>query len=166
MALGNIDTHRMGIASKIEKEEYSMFQNKINQIYDNPNVPDGAIKAAYCYYTLLNGLNVHALSSFRRTLQSDAPRVCQLLQILQGAQGGWFSQLEKRIQSGVPGHLIELCQIPNIGKVRAKRLYDAGISTAADLVSFDKDQLKRILNLKPGKLQDVITEAEKISLLS
>ncbi len=44
----------------------------------------------------------------------------------------------KRVEHGIHEELIELCRIRGVGRVRARRLFDAGIETPADLREADK----------------------------
>lgn len=44
----------------------------------------------------------------------------------------------KRVEHGIRDELIELCRVRGVGRVRARRLYDAGIETPAHLREADK----------------------------
>lgn len=168
VALANTDTHRMGVISKIEKEEISAFANKVYLLGLKKQIKDSAMKIAYCYYNLLNGKGTQALASQQRNLQVDFLRISQVLQSLNSFTGafskdGYFKTLEGRIISGVPAHLVDLCQIPNIGKVRAKKLYDNGIKSVQDLLKCDQEKLKKMLNMKKNHIEEIFTEAQKIT---
>lgn len=163
IALGNIDSQRSNIVNKMEKEEMSLYANKARQ--NNSFLLDGAIKAGYAYYCLLSGSNSQALASFQRTIQQDFNRLGQVLIALDSMSGswkksGWFKTLEGRIAYGVPAHLIDLCRIPNIGKVRANKLYDAGVKNIKDFKSSDTSKLKSLLNMKEDAIKIML---EKIA---
>lgn len=168
VALANIDSHRMNIVSKIEKEEIHAFAQKIYLLGLRKSVNDPAMKMAYCYYNLLNGKSSQALAAQQRNLQSDFMRVSQVLQALDSfttafKKDGFFKTLEGRIVNGVPAHLVNLCQIPNIGKVRAKKLYDYGIKSTAELAKLSESDLKSLLNMKKELVAEVLAEAKKIA---
>jgi len=69
---------------------------------------------------------------------------------------GFFTELEARVRYGVPAHLLDLCNIPNIGKVRAKKLYDFGIKSKDDFKKTDIDTLVKVINLKKSIVEDVL----------
>ncbi|MEM2233799.1 MAG: DEAD/DEAH box helicase [Nitrososphaerota archaeon] len=52
-----------------------------------------------------------------------------------------FEQLARRIEHGVRPELLELVQIPGVGRVRARVLWSAGFRTAADLARARPEQL-------------------------
>lgn len=54
--------------------------------------------------------------------------------------------LRRRIKHGVKGELLELCKLRGIGRVRARRLYNAGIKTIEEFKARDKRELKKIIH--------------------
>ena len=172
IALGNIDSHKLNIVSKAEKDEIDTYSKKIRATFgDWYNEP--ALKAGYCYYNLLNGNPTQACAPLQRGLKVDFNRVSQVLQALDTFGGNWnksrfFKDLEGRIATGVPAHLIDLCRIPNVAKVRATRLYDYGIKTVEDFVGTDFEVLKKVLagtRIKDDTLKELIKDANKIVLI-
>jgi helicase len=75
-------------------------------------------------------------------------------------KSGFFKTLEGRIAYGVPAHLIDLCKIENIGKVRANKLYDAGVKTAKDIALCDPQKLCKIVNMKIDAVNKMIKQAQ------
>ena len=166
VALANIDSHRAGIISKLEKEEISTFTKKVYALGLKKPVKDAAMKIAYCYYNLLNSLPSQTLAAQQRNLQADFLRVSQVLQALDSFttgfnKDGFFKTLEGRVLNGVPAHLVDLCQLPNIGKVRARKLYEHGIKTINDLNKMPETDIKKILNMKQSALAEILAEAKK-----
>lgn len=169
MALANIDTFKGGIVSRIEKDEMSIYANKVRQMMAGTYVNDASLKIGFCYYSLLNGLTTQSLSAIQRNLQSDFARVSQVLQSLEShsgglAKAGYFKNLEGRIVNGVPSHLVDLCQVPNIGKVRARKLYEHGIKTTDDICNLTPEKLKKLLNMKQDKIDEIVINARKLSM--
>jgi len=165
LALGNIDSQRCNIVNKAEKDEMSLYANQARLKFTGKFLADGVIKAGYCYYSLLNGTNSQALASFQRNLQFDFNRLSQILMALDSMGGswnrsGWLKTLEGRIAYGVPVHLINLCRIDNIGKVRANKLYDAGIKNAKDIANTDPEKLGKIINMKGEAVKKIIQQAQ------
>lgn len=163
LALGNIDSQRCNIVNRLEKEEMSLYANKAR--LSNGFLLDGAIKAGYAYYCLLNGTNSQALASFQRGVQQDFNRLSQVLIALDSMSGSWkkagfFKTLEGRIAYGVPAHLLSLCSIDNIGKVRANKLYDAGIKNAKDIAKMEPEKLSKIINMKLDAVKKIIEQSQ------
>ena len=165
MALGNIDSQRSNIVNRQEKDEMNSYATKVR--ISNGFLMDGAIKAGYCYHLLLSGANSQACASFQRNLQNDFNRISQVLFALDSMGGqwkkvGWLKTLEGRIAYGVPAHLIGLCAIPNIGKVRATKLYEAGIKSAKDFAKTDVEKLSKIINMKSESVKQMIEQAQDL----
>lgn len=169
MALGNIDTHQQGIVSRIEREEMSMYSTQIRRKMPGKFMTEASIKAGFCYFNLLNGINSQACAAVQRNLQFDYNRVSQVLQALDGFTGKWdmagfFKTLESRITNGVPAHLVDVCRLPNIGKVRANKLYNAGFKTVEEIADANPEQIRKILNYKQEALDALMKDAKIIAL--
>ncbi len=163
LALANVDSNWSSIVSKAEKEEMDVYANKIRPILGGQFLPDGVIKAGHCYHSLMNGVNLSACSSTQRGLQSDFNRLSQILQTVGSlstawSRQSWFSQLESRISTGAPAHLLDLCRLPGIGKARASKLYENGIKTSADVASTDPQRLSKILNMKAEAVAEILSK--------
>lgn len=170
VALGNIDTHRFGIVSRAERDDMGMFSNTLNMKFGKGNIRESAIKAAYVYHQLLTGVTNPLFASMSRGLQFDFPRLNQVLQAIDGFTGGWnkmkwFRELQLRMNYGVKGPLLFLCELPNIGKVRANKLYKAGIKSLHDVVN-NPDVLRKSTGLKKDKIEEILLEAKKLILTS
>ena len=164
ICLGNIDSQRSSIVNRQEKDEMSLYANRC-RLNSSEALSDGALRAGYAYYCLLNGVNSSALTSFQRNLQLDFNRISQVLIALDSMGGSWkkaawLKTLEDRIAYGVPVRLLDLCKIENIGKVRANKLYDAGVKTAKDIASCDPQKLCKILNMKIDAVNKMIQQAK------
>lgn len=172
MALANTDSNRTNIVSKAEKAEMSLFANRVRNLSGAGfTYTDPVIKAGYCYFNLLSGNNSMNLSAIQRNYQFDYPRLSQVLLALDSMSGKWGQKdylhtLEDRIRSGVPAHLVNLCRIPNIGKVRAKKLYDYGIKSVDDFSQVSEEKLRKLLNLKEDIVKAMLIESSKLSLTS
>lgn len=166
LALGNVDSQKSNIVSRAEKEEVSMYASKVRLMSNF--LMDGAIKAGFCYFSLLNGTNAQACAGIQRNLQFDFARVSQVLQALDGFsqwdQSGFLKMLESRIASGVPAHLLDICRLPNIGRVRATKLYDAGFKTVEEIADADPARIKEILNFKKENFETLMKNAKAIAL--
>jgi helicase len=165
MALANLDTHRFGIVSKAEREEMSMFANNVANKFGRA-IKESVVKTAFVYHQLLTGNANPVFASMSRNLMFDFPRLNQVLQAVDGFTGKWnkakwFKELQVRVNYGVKGELIHLVQLPNIGRVRANKLWKAGIKTMLDVVN-NPDVVRKATGLKGEKVEEVLAEAKKL----
>ncbi|MEI8270328.1 MAG: DEAD/DEAH box helicase [bacterium] len=166
MALANTDSQKSNIISKAEKEEMSLFAARLrNHPSGGRFSNDAAIKSGFCYFNLLNGSNSNVCANLQRNLQFDYNRVSQVLIALDSlaAKWGrevWFRNLEGRISYGVPVHLVDICSLSGIAKVRANKLYNAGFTTIEKIASSDVETLKKVLNMKKENVENVLKEAQ------
>jgi replicative superfamily II helicase len=169
MALANIDSQRTNIVSRIEKDEMSVFSTKVRAMMPGKFMNDASLKAGFCYFNLLNGISGQATAAIQRNLQFDFNRLSQVLQALDSFTGNWqmdgyFRTLEGRIINGVPPHLVDLCRLPNIGRVRATKLYDAGFKNVEAIADMDVEKFKKITNMKQDAADQIMKDAQRIAL--
>lgn len=170
VALGNTDTQRCGIVSRVEREEMSRFATQVNEVFGNGVIFDPAIKAAFAYNLLMTGRSNNHFAGITRGLQFDFQRVNQVLHALDSFTGKWgrrewFNQLGLRVMYGVKGDMVYLCQIPQVGKVRATKLWNAGLRTISDVVH-NPDKVKACLGVKKDLLEEILTGAKTLLLTS
>jgi len=171
-ALSKIDSNRINIVNSSEKKEMQIFDKKLQKELkdDYKYLTEGVKKSVYCYHNLLNGYNSTALAGYQRGLQLNFERIGQILSVIDSMSGKWnqesfFKDLQKRIAYGVPAYLVELCQLPNIGKVRAKKLFDMGFKNIESIAEMDDKKLKGILNMKEEYIAEIKKQAMKLSSL-
>jgi replicative superfamily II helicase len=169
VALGNLDSLKFGIVSKADREEMSMFQAQINQIFGRGNVWEPAVKASFIYYQLLNGNVSPTFISLSRGFQHDFPRMNQVLKSIDSFSAKWdrfkwFKELQLRVSYGVKGELVYLCQLPAIGKVRATKLWNAGLKSIQDVAN-NPAEVRKCLGLKPDKIEAILAEAKKLAMI-
>ena len=73
-----------------------------------------------------------------------------------------ISILRKRISYGIKEELVQLVQIRGIGRVRARRLYDHGIKSIADLKSIPVNKLAEIDKIGPTIADNIKSELKKV----
>jgi len=162
VALGNVDSIRMGFVSRAEKEEMESFSAKLTKAFGDQM--ESAVKGAYSYYCLLNGLPLGPFSSAARGLQMDFDRLASVLNLLDSMAAKWnkssfFRELSMRISYGVRPELVGLCRLPNIGRVRAEKLFSAGFKTPKDLLK-NPLVVKKILNMNEDKVKEILEAAQ------
>lgn len=62
-----------------------------------------------------------------------------------------LKKLEIRIKYGIKNELIPLVQIKGIGRVRARKLYNSGIKTPADLKKASVERISKIIGIKTAE---------------
>lgn len=165
LALGNVDSLRMGFVSRAEKDEIEDFSANVQKAFGSGYL-DSTIKGAYAYHCLLSGHPLGPLNAMGRGLQMDFERLVSVLKMLDSMAAKWnkvdfFNSLSTRIIYGVRPELISLCKIPGVGKVRAERLYAAGLRKPADILK-NPQLTKKILNMKDEKIMEILKSAKSI----
>jgi len=171
MALGNIDSNRTGIVNTAEREEMNDFFNevqggKIEKVLSpKAAFSQGAVKAGYCYLQLLQGATSKSLNNIMRVLQMDFGRTGEVLTALDNMSGKWgqgqfFKELGLRIAYGVTPELVDFCRLSGVGKVRAKRLYAAGLRDLKDVN--DVPKVIKALGCSKKVAEDLAAEAKSI----
>jgi len=172
MLLGNLDSHKAGIISRAEKDEVSLYSNRLDELLRKEGIKvfktDSSVKTSYCYYNILNSLNSDNMNALMRGLQMDAPRVIEVLKQIDAMDikeglGDYLNRLLIRLQSGVPSHFVDLCFIKNIGKQRAKKLYENNVKNLDEFLNCPKDKLVKLLNMKVDKVEEILLDAKKLS---
>lgn len=169
IALGNVDTQRANIVSRHEREEMGKYAATIANLYASYPPIESAVKSGYAYWLLLNGKSNPAFNATCRGLQYDFPRLNQVLMALDGFTGKWgkkewFNRLQLRVAYGVKGDMVYLCQIPQVGRVRATKLWANGIRSVEDVYN-NPGKVRTILGLK-GEIMDEIIEGAKALFLA
>ena len=168
-ALARTESNRMMIVSSAEKQEMRSFDMKLQREFgaDYKFLTEGLKKTTYGYYCLMNGATSQIMSGYQRNLQTDFERVEQILLAIDSMSGKWgresyFRDLAKRVRHGVPLHMVDLCSLPNVGKARAKKLYDLGYKNPKAVASLDEASIRKILNVK----QELAAEIRRAALSS
>ena len=138
-ALGNINSYNTGYIPQPAQVEAVKYQNKL-QLLGLTSGNTAHICASF--YHLLNGTDDFPLGLLlhKRQAQGDFDRMSIALKMVDALYGRWnredlWEQLKLQIKYSVKEHLLELVQLPQIGKVRAERLYKAGIKTKQDFLN-------------------------------
>jgi len=109
------------------------------------------------------------MAGLSRGLQWDFPRLSQVIQTLGGFTGKWsrkewFDLLNMRINYGVKGQMAHLCQLPDVGRARANKLWAAGIKSLQDVVT-NPARVKAALGFKQEKVDAIIEHAQGLILV-
>jgi hypothetical protein len=148
--------------TRAERDEMGDFAAKIQKAFGGDYM-ESSIKGAYAYHCLLNGFSLGPFTALARGLQMDFDRQVSVLSMLDSMAAKWnkrdfFNTLSMRIAYGVRPELIDLCKLPNIGKVRAERLFSAGIKKPSDILK-NPQYAQKILNMKDEKIMEIVKAA-------
>lgn len=165
VALGNLDSHRFGIVNKNEKAEMSHFQQRVESEFGKGAITDSCMKTSFTYFNMINGIENPAFAALQAGLRVDSDRTLEVLGAIDSMSAKWnetafFKTLRMRVTYGVGAHLVDLCTIPNVGKVRAEKLYKAKIRTVEDFAKHDENALSLIMNLSKDKTKESIDAAK------
>ena len=171
-ALANIDSYKFAICNKQEKEAIVQYKIKMDQIYGKDNILLPVCKYGCTYYNMMKGKrDVPVLQALVGTLLFDFDRTLQVINSLDTMSSNWnkssfFKNLGLRVRYGVEADLVELCQIPNVGAVRARKLRDHKIKTLADFVKCDAKTLSNIMRCNETLVKDCLEAAKTMELKS
>jgi replicative superfamily II helicase len=171
-ALGNIDSFRYGIVSAGEKEELGSFDARLNKAgakADSYNLP-GSVKAAYAYFCLLNGIPSAAFSGFMNGLRIDMGRLKEVLSAINYMSAKWnakeyLQKLNMRLHYGVTADdekLLSIIKLEGVGKVKAKKLHDRGLTTYADIAK-SVDKIILALNCTKKTAEKIAANAAELA---
>ena len=170
MAMGNVDSFRWNIANKGEKLEMDRFRAKIEQMYGKEAFTLGAIKMGFAHLLMLQGkFNIPAFAAIQGGLKVDLERTMQVINAIDGMASGWkkkewFKVLKMRLQYGVPEDMVSLCQIPNVGHVRANRLKKKGIHKLEDFLAYSEGDLMKFMKCSKKLAEEALEGARLIEL--
>ena len=60
----------------------------------------------------------------------------------------YLNKIRKRLKSGIKEELVPLCELRGVGRVRARRMFNAGIKSINDVKKIDVKDLERVLSPK------------------
>jgi replicative superfamily II helicase len=103
----------------------------------------------------------NGLAPMIRTIKYDIRRMNQAFALIDEMHAHWEKKdlwkiLPLRVMYGVPECMVELVSIPGIGGARAKKLWDAGIRSIADVA--DNSNKNKIYELFSPKLAKKVRE--------
>lgn len=168
-ALANIESHRMGIVSNADREVMGAFKDLITHSLTmklgNGTLTDSVKKMAFCYYGMLNGCPSIAMSGIIKGLQADFMRLAEVIHVMESMlkweQKQYIRDMTKRVSSGVDWEVIELCRIPGIAKVKARKLWDASL-TSLERVAAKPNLVKLALKCSDAKAAEISAVAAKL----
>jgi helicase len=170
MALGNIDSFRWGITSRDERDQMGTFSSLIKRKFGDQYYTDSVMKSGYAYYNMITGkYNVPAFAALQAGLRADSDRTLQVLKAIDSMSARWdkqeyFKVLQKRLTYGVTTNLLDLCQIPDVGKARAERLWAANIRSLDIFVNTDSSVLASVMKLSQKATEEALAEAKMIKV--
>ena len=71
-------------------------------------------------------------------------------------------RLRVRVRNGIREELIELVQIPGVGRIRARNLYNAGFKNLRSIVHAEPDALSRVPSIGESLANKILYESKRI----
>ncbi|MCS7144861.1 MAG: DEAD/DEAH box helicase [Archaeoglobaceae archaeon] len=112
------------------------------------------LKTALCLKEWINEVDENEICSKFLIAPGDLRRLIETAEWLAHALskiasefGGNLPRIEERIRYGIKEELLELVSIRNIGRVRARKLYNAGIKSREDLIA-NRSRIGKIIGEK------------------
>jgi replicative superfamily II helicase len=170
MAMGNIDSFRWGIVNRYEKEQMGTYESKVQSLFGANSFTPSAVKMGFAYFNMLKGRrNQPAFQALQGALTVDLDRTMQVLHAIdtmstRWERKDWLKTFGMRMRYGVGPELVGLCQIPNVGQVRAKRLVSSKIRKLEDFLSFDAKTLSKTMKCSVKLAEESLEAARLIEL--
>jgi helicase len=170
IALGNIDSFRWSICNKFEREAIAQYQGKIDKMFGVNQFTAGVLKHGAAFYYLLKGRrDIPQIAALQGVLSADMERTMQVLNAIDTMsckwdKQSWFRTIGLRLRYGVESDLVELCQIPNVGQARAKRLKAARVKTLEEFVACSVDSLASMMKVSKKLAEESLEAAKLIQL--
>lgn len=125
-----------------------------------------AIHVTLAGFLCLTGAEIPkgSLNPSVRAIKYDIRRICQALTLIDSQYGMWkknelWTTLPTRIIYGISDKLLELVKLPGIGGIKAKKMYEKGITDLTDVIS-KTDVMKTLF--QPTLVHKLQGEARKI----
>ncbi len=170
MTMGNVDSYRWGIVNRYEKEQMGDFEGKVARMFGDSKFMPACVKYGFAYFNMLKGRReVPAFQGIQGGLFSDLDRTMQVINAIDSmaskwGKADWFKTLRLRLHYGVEAELVSLCQIPNVGQVRAKRLKAMKIHKLEDFVNHDASFLAKVMKCSTKLAEEALGGAKTIQL--
>jgi len=127
------------------------FDKDIEKAWKYTWINERLMKTFYAYYKILQGQTDGYFGALQSNLMQDGERTCAVLKCIDSQYhmnlGTEVDILATRIKYGVQRHLASLCKIEGIGKVRANKMYNAGIRSFDDIVNVPQDAIRTALEV-------------------
>lgn len=131
----------------MESGEYDAFVREVKTARVLLEWMDEVPEDALCSRYRMGPGDIRALVETARWL---AHALTELARLLHADAHGLASVIEKRMQYGVRQELLPLVRLKGIGRVRARRLYDAGYRTP-DALAHNPEEVARIIGERTAK---------------
>jgi helicase len=147
-ALGTTPSLDLSYVPKADVDRVSEYTSAVAGIW-----PGSAyeIKPSVIACNVYDLLSQGANSPTIRNLQNDGERIVQALSWIDGIkswnQTAYWKALPIRLRYGIGKELVDLCTLPGVGAVRAKKLYAAGVKNIKDVVKLSS-VVKKIMGDK------------------
>lgn len=158
-ALGDIPSNDLGYIRKDLKRKCDDWRYDLNAKGIHPT---DALPSVIGAYNCLSNIDSNSFNTYKRGIIFDVDRQVQALSLIdqyaEWEREDLWKSLPLRIKYGIPEKMIDLVKLPGIGGVRARKLWNAGFKSLADVSDISrKVELMRIF--KP----DMVKKIQKVA---
>lgn len=165
-AVGDVSSEYLGY---IPKQIYNEIDELRWMLRERRIKADKAVHKVLAYLHCLNGDETRnpLLNALMRQCRYDIDRVIQAVKLIDNMYAKWgkdemWETLPARVIYGIPAEMAELVKIPGVGGKTAKRLWDAGIKTIADVANAKPSKLRKVFR-SPKTMKKVIEAAKAMT---
>lgn len=121
---------------------------------------DGTTITVTLWWSALSGIPVGKMRNHVMAMRDDFERIRGVLTSIDCEVTKWgmidfFIELGRRIRRGIPSHLVELCNLPNISKSRAEYLYNMGVQDVSGVREFLSEMTEEVDESFAQALKDI-----------
>jgi replicative superfamily II helicase len=127
---------------------------------------DAVASAIAAWYCITGQKPEGTLGPLTRNIKYDIRRMAQAISLIDSMYAKWerkdmWDSLAQRIMYGISEDMVELVQVDGIGGVTARKLYERGVCTLADLAM--QENLKTVMQVaSPARAKAWMMQARKL----
>lgn len=129
--LGTTPSVQLGYVPRNEADEVEEYTRKVQEYL--PNAFVRSVLAKDLYELMSRGATSPKIRSFQYDMERIQSALTRINGIYKWNHENVLDSLGIRIKYGIKADLVVLCSLPGIGGARAKKLYNAGVKTIADV---------------------------------
>ena len=129
--LGTTPSVQLGYVPRNDEDEVEAYTEKVNEYL--PGSFMRSVIAKDLYELMSRGVTSPKIRGFQYDMERIQAALTRINSIYKWNHENVLTTLGIRIKYGIKADLVQLCALPNIGGARAKKLYNAGLKTIADV---------------------------------
>ena len=140
--LGTTPSVQLGYVPRNDEEEVAEYTSKVQEYL--PNAFVRSVIAKDLYELMSRGVTSPKVRAFQYDMERIQSALGRINSIYKWNHENVLDTLHIRIKYGIKADLVQLCALPSIGGARAKKLYDAGVKTIAN-VKANRSKVEKLI---------------------